>query len=558
MKKTVVLAFIASFVAVLMFSGDAARAISCFVPTATYPMIQDAVNDPNCTTIFVAPGLYNESVTIGRPLTLDGPNMGTSWSGARGPEAVVTSAATTFNLLDGMGVTIDGFTINGDFGVYVSGSTDGTLIQNNIVTGATRALTFDAPGNGPSALGNDLISNVRSLHVSGGPYTNMKLNVNRFSGPAAATGIFFSGNLANTITGFEFKNNQVKHLANMASSISNGTVSGNTFNVVSPGAYSIVIDLHNSTVSGNSFDGSNATACFRLFGSEFGEIPSDHVLVTTNTFQGCDVYGVQLGPDVDHITVTNNALANGFDGVRTRLAGDVPALQWDVTGHEIHINLNNITGNTEFGVNNQVQGTLDAECNWWGSASGPGPVGTGTGDRVSTNVDFTPWLIAPAPSGRCLGGAPSTPGKVTGGGQVAGDDPVFSPLGDLLSLPALTLSSMTSSSKATFGLSVRCCPEFGNIDYNDHDAGVRIKAQSIDQLIISGPLDTSCPTLPGAKHAFIHGTASVIRSSETTNETFTVDVDDCGEPGTNDTFGIKAESYQNGPSKLLGGNIQIH
>jgi hypothetical protein len=38
---------------------------------------------------------------------------------------------------------------------------------------------------------------------------------------------------------------------------------------------------------------------------------------------------------------------------------------------------------------------------------------------------------------------------------------------------------------------------------------------------------------------------------------FTVDVDDCGEPGTMDTFGIKTTSYSNGPSTLIGGNIQI-
>jgi len=62
----------------------------------------------------------------------------------------------------------------------------------------------------------------------------------RFSGPAAATGIFFSGSLSNSISGFEFKNNQVQHLGNMASSISSGTLSGNTFNVVSPGNYSLV------------------------------------------------------------------------------------------------------------------------------------------------------------------------------------------------------------------------------------------------------------------------------------------------------------------------------
>src|SRR5207302_2203807 len=121
-----------------------------------------------------------------------GPNVGVSWSGTRGPEATVTSAATTFNVTNGQNVTIDGFTINGDFGIYVSGSTSGTVIQDNITTGVSRALTLDAPGSSAAVLNNDLISNVRSLHVSGGPYTDMNVNGNRFSGALAVTGIFFS------------------------------------------------------------------------------------------------------------------------------------------------------------------------------------------------------------------------------------------------------------------------------------------------------------------------------------------------------------------------------
>jgi hypothetical protein len=44
----------------------------------------------------------------------------------------------------------------------------------------------------------------------------------------------------------------------------------------------------------------------------------------------------------------------------------------------------------------------------------------------------------------------------------------------------------------------------------------------------------------------------------TTTEPFTVEVDDCGEPGTADTFGINTMTYSNGPSILIGGNIQIH
>src|SRR5205807_2514526 len=104
-------------------TGTSVLAATCAVPSITYPTIQSAVNDASCTIISVAPGTYMESVTIARPLTLLGPNAGVSGLGLRGPEAIVTSPATTFNLTNGQGVTIDGFTINGDFGIYVSGST---------------------------------------------------------------------------------------------------------------------------------------------------------------------------------------------------------------------------------------------------------------------------------------------------------------------------------------------------------------------------------------------------------------------------------------------------
>jgi hypothetical protein len=68
----------------------------------------------------------------------------------------------------------------------------------------------------------------------------------------------------------------------------------------------------------------------------------------------------------------------------------------------------------------------------------------------------------------------------------------------------------------------------------------------------------SCPAVPGSRHATITGTAQVIRPTGTTTESFTVEVDDCGEPGTTDTFGIETTTYANGPRTLIGGNIQIH
>lgn len=58
-------------------------------------------------------------------------------------------------------------------------------------------------------------------------------------------------------------------------------------------------------------------------------------------------------------------------------------------------NGNAFTGNTLYGVQNTTGTlTLNAEGNWWGSASGPyhpSANPAGTGDRVSDFVDFSPW-----------------------------------------------------------------------------------------------------------------------------------------------------------------------
>ncbi len=196
---------------------------------------------------------------------------------------------------------------------------------------------------------------------------------------------------------------------------------------------------------------------------------------------------------------------------------------------------------------------LNAENNWSGSSTGPTNPNNpgGTGDNVIDPdgvVDFDPWLTS-STGGACP--VPSTPGKVTGGGQIEGD-PMFSPLGGLLSLPALVPSLADPKAQASFGFVVQCCPATGILEYTDHQAGVRIKAQSIDALVIGSG---SC----GANtHATFTGTASVIRADATTTEPFTVEVDDCGEPGTADKFGIKTTTYSNGPTTLIGGNIQIH
>jgi uncharacterized repeat protein (TIGR01451 family) len=66
---------------------------------------------------------------------------------------------------------------------------------------------------------------------------------------------------------------------------------------------------------------------------------------------------------------------------------------YDLTDVEIHSN--NITGSGEYGINNLVTSTIDATKNWWGDASGPTHISNlgGTGDAVSDNVNFVPFLF---------------------------------------------------------------------------------------------------------------------------------------------------------------------
>jgi hypothetical protein len=76
-------------------------------------------------------------------------------------------------------------------------------------------------------------------------------------------------------------------------------------------------------------------------------------------------------------TVTGNVITGNQVGV-------------DDSGAEVHYNI--IRDNVIYGMNNSGSSVANAENNWWGSCDGPGPVGPGSGDAVSTLVDYDPWL----------------------------------------------------------------------------------------------------------------------------------------------------------------------
>ncbi len=115
-------------------------------------------------------------------------------------------------------------------------------------------------------------------------------------------------------------------------------------------------EIKNNTVTGY-VEGAGMS-----FESHYGRPISEYVNVIGNTFTG-NLHGIYV-----------------FD------------TQTELTG--ITFNFNNIDDNSWYGVRNDGGETLDATKNWWGTNDGPSHAGPGSGDAVSTNVDFEPWLGA--------------------------------------------------------------------------------------------------------------------------------------------------------------------
>lgn len=97
------------------------------------------------------------------------------------------------------------------------------------------------------------------------------------------------------------------------------------------------------------------------------------------------IFGLGSGTGI-HLT-RSKAVIEG--NLITGDAGDGITLE---QGSTATIAKNNIFDNQGFGLNN-LDGSvmIEAQGNWWGDASGPGGMGSGSGDRVSTGVDYANW-----------------------------------------------------------------------------------------------------------------------------------------------------------------------
>jgi hypothetical protein len=389
-------------------------------------------------------------------------------------------------------VTLDGFTVQGSTlpdpcflsGIWTnpgySGTQGGHQILNNIVQNNISGIELDSTCVNPTLVQFNLIQN------------------NNNPGPGFGNAIQTNFGLCNaTIDSNKFSGHANSSFLVVAAS-SNLDVTDNELVGGTPERI-FFASVSNSTIKGNVSIGSTSSGTIRLFSGN------------------------------SNITIEHNTLRNGMRGIRVNdLDPFTPGAN---SGVEAHFNC--IQGNSIAGLEVETgdhTGTLQADNNWWGSASGPTHASNpgGTGDAVIDPdgvVDFTPWLLSPTGTGPSCPAPPPPPPppafKATGGGQI----------------------TVNTSGRGSFGFNAKQenGTAIGHLTYMNHGTGASLQCTVNAALVTSSTVDFSGPC-----------------SSKSSASSFSAHAEDNGEPGKNvDKFEITYGTTTEG-NTIRAGNIQVH
>lgn len=203
-------------------------------------------------------------------------------------------------------------------------------------------------------------------------------------------------------------------LGNDQGILRNATISGNTFTGLSPSLHPgnglYIEEAQTVLIENNTFTGNRRG--IQIYKDHSPARVLSNVTIRGNNFVDQTNAGIRLQnyKSVDVISIEDNTFTDNVRGIS--LHGD--GTGWNTT----HASGNSFTGSdagVEVTVHDEPGDNLDgtafnATCNWWGSATGPGPVGPGSGDEVTTNVDFSGWLTTDDLNGLCAGDTSSISG----------------------------------------------------------------------------------------------------------------------------------------------------
>ena len=311
--------------------------------------IQDAIDAASDNgTIIVAAGLYKENIMIDKSLTLRGAQAGVDARTRSGGETIIEPDE------EEIGISI----LTAAHRVVVI---DGLTVQNSVHAMATPEFGLMAA--------NITVRNVRVLNSSafGVSLTFTTRATVEYCYVEAATIAINAGAVEPAPpTVATFRNNEVVNSEfGITGYLRDSLIEGNLIRDFSNGGVGISCQCLNTTIRNNTVVGYLKGTALTFEKSHHDRPLSENVTVKANNFTG-NQRGIYVWPD------------------QTELKG-------------ITVNFNSID-NFLSGVQNQGGGMLDATRNWWGNSTGPLHLRLnrdGTGNSVSDNVDFEPWLGAP-------------------------------------------------------------------------------------------------------------------------------------------------------------------
>ncbi len=269
---------------------------------------------------------------------------------------------------------------------------DGLLIDHNTIQvlnaqSANPAKILGIWENGHSHASDVTVSNNRFTNLATGnnPALNRQMALRGTSHSSASTSVVYSGNKVDG-AGLGF------HWLDVSAGLQPATLSSNTLSNAGRGL--LLGGNGRATLTNNTIANTGSMA-----GVGTGLIVPATAAVTLNNSVGANmISGFATGIQNDGaLTATNNSIINNVTGVLVQGTGTA-------TLHQ-----NSIAGNSTIGVNNtNTAAIVDATLNWWGDPSGCGPVGPGSGDRVSTFVNCSTFLTGTPTGVGAIGFSPKT------------------------------------------------------------------------------------------------------------------------------------------------------
>jgi len=307
---------------------------------------------------------------------------------------------------------------NDEHGIEIENAFD-NLVKDNVISGNKGAGVFIS---GPRANKNTIENNKIGVNAAGTePLGNGMEGV--LIQDVAATNVVLNLISANVKSGIVIEGAEASETIIDNNSIGTDIFGNDVLGVMGNREHGVLIDRAPLSTLGENLIAFNHSAGMMLLAAPSGAVQRNNI---HHNVIGIDIQGegsneLRIIGNRIHLNATNINASNAefiaqsnnvFNGTSsgtgihltrshaviqgnnlTGDAGDAITLE---PGSTALITKNNVFRNQGFGLNNRnSSGSIAAQRNWWGHASGPGGAGPGSGDKVSAGVNFANWLAQP-------------------------------------------------------------------------------------------------------------------------------------------------------------------